>query len=81
MLLRSSNQSRSQSPHYRNPKERETRDKAFRHDMRSKTGSPVIRSWWNALSQSISLPVPLLDKGNEDSVNEIEFKHKQRSPY
>ena len=46
-------------------------DKEFLHDMRSKTGSPRILSWHNALSQSILLPIPTLDKGNEGSGNEI----------
>ena len=39
--------------------------------MRSRAGSPRIRSWQNALSQRSLLAAPPLEKGNEDSGNEI----------
>ena len=43
--------------------------------MRSRAGSPKIRSWRIALSQRSLLASPPLDKGNEDSGNEIETTH------
>ena len=48
----------------------DTLDKAFSHDRI--LGFPVLlrMSWRNALSQSISFPIPL-DKGNDGSGNEI----------
>ena len=42
--------------------------------MRSRTGSPRILSWRIASPQRSFLPVPPLEKGNEDSGNEIVLK-------
>ena len=41
--------------------------------MRSRTGSPRILSWRIASPQRSLLAAPPLDKGNEDSGNELEI--------
>ena len=72
--VQSLNQSPSQSARYPYPAEGNEIlwDKVFHHDMRSRTGSQRILSWQDASTQSTLLPIPLLNKGNDGSGNQIE---------